>query len=198
VIELVAQTQTFYTPTILVAYGGPWAENYYFQNTEVLGNKRLARYIPRELLNGMLRRRSQWFRPEEYSFKQIAADANAVLKAGGRAGIGGHGQLQGLGVHWEIWAMQSGGMSTMDTLRVATIFGAEAIGLERDLGSLETGKIADLIVMDKNPLTDIRNTDSISHVMKGGELYEAETLNQIWPAQKPLPPQYWWNTEPKE
>lgn len=198
VIELVAQTQTFYTPTILVAYGGPWAENYYFQNTEVLGNKRLARYIPRELLNGMLRRRSQWFRPEEYSFKQIAADANAVLKAGGRAGIGGHGQLQGLGVHWEIWAMQSGGMSTMDTLRVATIFGAEAIGLERDLGSLETGKIADLIVMDKNPLTDIRNTDSISHVMKGGELYEAETLNQIWPAQRPLPPQYWWNTEPKE
>ena len=105
--------------------------------------------------------------------------------------------MQGMGVHWEIWAMQSGGMSTHDTLRVATLFGAEAIGLDRELGSLESGKLADLIVMDKNPLLDIRNTDSISHVMKNGELYEAETLNQIWPAQKPLANQYWWNLDPK-
>ncbi|MBL8186147.1 MAG: PD40 domain-containing protein, partial [Blastocatellia bacterium] len=176
VVELVAQTQTFYTPTILVAYGGPWAENYFFQNTDVLNNKRLGRYIPKELINGMMRRRGQWFRAEEYSFKQIAAGAADIVKAGGRAGIGGHGQMQGLGVHWEIWAMQSGGMSTMDTLRVATIFGAEAIGLDKDLGSIETGKLADLVIMDRNPLTDIRNTDSISHVMKNGELYEAETL----------------------
>ncbi len=197
VVEFVAQTQTFYTPTILVAYGGPWAENYFFQNTDVLNNKRLGRYIPKELINGMMRRRGQWFRAEEYSFKQIAAGAADIVKAGGRAGIGGHGQMQGLGVHWEIWAMQSGGMSTMDTLRVATIFGAEAIGLDKDLGSIETGKLADLVIMDRNPLTDIRNTDSISHVMKNGELYEAETLNQIWPAQKPLAPQYWWGTDPK-
>ncbi|HMQ05303.1 MAG TPA: amidohydrolase family protein [Pyrinomonadaceae bacterium] len=197
VVEFVAQTQTYYTPTILVAYGGPWAENYYFQNTNVLENKRLARYIPSELTSRMMRRRAQWFRPEEYSFKQIAAGAADVVKAGGRAGIGGHGQLQGLGVHWEIWAMQSGGMSTHDTLRVATIFGAEAIGLDQELGSIETGKLADLIVMDKNPLMDIRNTDSISHVMKNGEIFEAETMNQIWPVQKPLGPQYWWNTDPK-
>ena len=197
VVEFVAQTQTFYTPTILVAYGGPWAENYFFQNTDVLNNKRLGRYIPKELINGMMRRRGQWFRAEEYSFKQIAAGAADVVKAGGRAGIGGHGQMQGLGVHWEIWAMQSGGMSTMDTLRVATIFGAEAIGLDKDLGSIESGKLADLVIMDRNPLVDIRNTDSISHVMKNGELYEAETLNQIWPVQKPLAPQYWWGTDPK-
>lgn len=196
VVQFVAQTKTFYTPTILVAYGGPWAENYFFQTTEVLNNKRLARYIPRELMNTMMRRRAQWFRPEEYSFRQIAAGAADVVKAGGRAGIGGHGQLQGMGVHWEIWAMQSGGMSNHDTLRVATIFGAEAIGLDQDLGSLEPGKLADLIVMDRNPLADIRNTDSISLVMKNGELYEAETLNQIWPVQKSLGPQYWWNTEP--
>ncbi|MDM7921125.1 MAG: amidohydrolase family protein, partial [Pyrinomonadaceae bacterium] len=167
------------------------------QTTDVLNNQRLRRYIPNELINAMMRRRPQWFRPEEYSFKQIAAGAAEVVKAGGRVGIGGHGQMQGMGVHWEIWAMQSGGMSTHDTLKVATIQGAEAIGLEQDLGSLEVGKIADLVVMDKNPLTDIRNTDSISHVMKGGELYEAETLTQIWPAQKPLGEQYWWNTGPK-
>lgn len=197
VVQFVAQTKTYYTPTILVAYGGPWAENYFFQNTDVLNNQKLRRYIPRELINSMMRRRGQWFAPEEYNFKGIAKGAADVVKAGGRVAIGGHGQMQGLGVHWEIWAMQSGGLSNHDTLKVATIFGAEAIGLKQDVGSLETGKLADLIVLDKNPLADIRNTDSIRLVMKNGELFEGESLTQIWPVQKRLDHQYWWNTEPK-
>ncbi|MGE3466759.1 MAG: amidohydrolase family protein, partial [Pyrinomonadaceae bacterium] len=197
VIQFVAKTKTFYTPTILVAYGGPWTENYFFQTTDVVNNERLGRYIPRELMNSMMRRRPQWFRTEEYSFPMIAKGAADVVKAGGRVGIGGHGQMQGIGVHWEIWAMNSGGMSNHDTLRTATIFGAEAIGLARDVGSLEPGKLADLIIMDRNPLTDIRNTDSIRMVMKNGELFDADTLNQTWPQQKTLGPQYWWNTGPK-
>lgn len=197
VAQFVAKTKTYYTPTILVAYGGPWAENYFFQTTDVVNNQRLGKFIPRELMNGMMRRRGQWFRPEEYSFESIAKGAADVIKAGGKVGIGGHGQMQGLGVHWEIWAMNSGGMSNHDTLKVATIFGAEAIGLNQDVGSIETGKLADLIILDKNPLTDIKNTDSIRWVMKNGELFEADTLNQTWPQQKPLPAQYWWNLDPK-
>jgi imidazolonepropionase-like amidohydrolase len=197
VAQFVAKTKTYYTPTILVAYGGPWAENYFFQTTDVVNNQRLGKFIPRELMNGMMRRRGQWFRPEEYSFESIAKGAADVVKAGGKVGIGGHGQMQGLGVHWEIWAMNSGGMSNHDTLKVATIFGAEAIGLNQDVGSIETGKLADLIILDKNPLTDIKNTDSIRWVMKNGELFEADTLNQTWPQQKPLPAQYWWNLDPK-
>lgn len=197
VVQFVAKTKTYYTPTILVAYGGPWTENYFFQTTDVLNNQRLGKFIPRELINSMMRRRPQWFRAEEYSFPMIAKGAADIVKAGGRVGIGGHGQMQGMGVHWEIWAMQSGGMSTHDTLRVATIFGAEAIGLSQDVGSLEPGKLADLIIMDKNPLSDIRNTDSIRMVMKNGELFDADSLNQIWPIQKPLGTQYWWGTGPK-
>lgn len=195
--EFVAQTKTFYTPTILVAYGAPWTENYFFQNTDVWGNKKLARFVPRELLLTMLRRRGQWFHPEEYGYKGIAAGAAKIVRAGGRVCLGGHGQMQGIGCHWELWALQSGGLTPLEALRCATLFGAEAIGLSRDVGSLEAGKLADLIVLEQNPLTDIRNTNTIRYVMKNGEFYDGETLEQIWPAQKKLEKQYWWERAPQ-
>ena len=195
--EFVAQTKTFYTPTILVAYGAPWTENYFFQNTNVVNDKKLARFVPQELLLTMLRRRGQWFTPEEYGFKGIAEGAAKVVRAGGRVGLGGHGQMQGIGCHWELWALQSGGMTPMEALRCATIFGAEAIGLTQDVGSLEVGKLADLVVLDQNPLADIRNTNTIRFVMKNGELYEGDTMDQLWPVQRKLEKQYWWDREPK-
>jgi hypothetical protein len=142
-------------------------------------------------------KRRPWFSDEEHAYKRHAKVLADIVKAGGKVGMGSHGQLQGLGAHWEIWAMQSGGMSNHDTLRAATIFGAEAIGFATDLGSIETGKYADLIVLDKDPLADIRNTNTIRYVMKNGELFEGDTLNQIWPKQKALDPLYFWELDPK-
>ena len=190
-VGLFAQSGTTWTPTLLVQYGGPWAENWWYEHYDILADKKLARFTPFSELERRGLRRSQWFRDSEYSYSLFAEQARKVVEAGGRIGLGGHGQLQGLGVHWELWTIASGGMKPMDALRVATIFGAEAIGLQASLGSIETGKLADLLVLDANPLDDIRNTNTISHVMKNGRLYEGNTLNEVWPRTRAMPKQWW-------
>ncbi len=191
VAELVGKSGLFYTPTLIVTYGGPWGENYWYTNTEVHDDAKLNRFTPHSLMDAKTQRR-QWFRKDEYAFSKVAEAAGKVVRAGGRVGIGSHGQLQGLGYHWEMWMLHSGGLSNMDVLRAATLHGAEALGLAQDLGSIEQGKLADLVVLAKDPLADIKNTNTIRYVMKNGELFEGDTLNQVWPKQKPLPALWWW------
>lgn len=194
-VQLIAQSGITYTPTLLVSYGGPWSENYFYERNDIHDNAKVRRFVPHDEIDQRAERRP-WFRDNQYVFPRIAASANSILKAGGHVGLGGHGQLDGLGDHWELWAMAAGGMSNHDVLRVGTIQGANAIGMEQDLGSLEPGKLADLIVLDANPLEDIHNTNTVRYVMKNGRLYEGETLNEIWPRQRTLPKMWWWGTEP--
>ena len=195
-VEFWSRSGIFYTPTLIVAYGGPWAEDYFYETTEVHDDPKVRRFIPHNIVDDHTRRRRLWVRKDELAFPRLAAQDAKIIKAGGRVCIGSHGQFQGLGYHWEMWALASGGASNMDVLRSATIRGAEAMGYARDLGSIEAGKLADLVVLDKNPLDDIHNTNSIVYVMKNGELFEGNTLNQIYPEQKPLQPLWWWSEKP--
>ncbi len=194
-VQLIAQSGITYTPTLLVSYGGPWSENFFYERFDIHDNAKVKRFMPHDEIDQRAERRP-WFRENQYVFPRIAAAANEIVKAGGHVGLGGHGQMDGLGDHWELWAMAAGGMKPLDVLRVATISGANAIGMEQDLGSLEPGKLADLIVLDANPLEDIHNTNSVRYVMKNGRLYEGETLNEIYPRQRQLPRMWWWGTEP--
>jgi Tol biopolymer transport system component len=201
ILELFRTTQVTYNPTLLVSYGGPWAEDYFFSTEDVFGDPRTRHFTPFEELDAKASRRGSggqagWFHRDEHVFDRHAEFVRDLVEAGGRAGVGAHGQFHGVGYHWELWAMQSGGLSEHDALRVATILGAESIGFGRDLGSLEPGKLADLVILDADPLEDIRNTAAVRHVMKNGRLYEGATLNEVWPTARTLPTFHWQRQEP--
>ncbi len=191
-IKSIAQSQMCVTPTFIVSYGGPWAENFYWETENPYHDPKLQYFMPYEELAGKTRRvKAGWFMPEEQVFPKHAKSMKALVEAGGLAGIGSHGEFNGIGYHWEMWAMQSGGMRPLDVLRVATILGATGLGLDKDLGSLKAGKLADMVILDKNPLDNIRNTNSVVYVMKNGRLYDGNTCNEVYPGQRALDRSDW-------
>jgi imidazolonepropionase-like amidohydrolase/Tol biopolymer transport system component len=190
VVTLFAKSQTGYTPTLIVGYGGLNGEYYWYQKTNVWENEHLLAFTPREVLDARSRRRTM-APDDDFNHVLIAKGAKQILDAGGSVQLGAHGQLQGLGAHWELWMLQQGGMTNLEAIRCATILGAKSIGLDKEIGSIEKGKLADLIVLDKNPLENIRNTESITMVMLNGRLYDATTLNEIGNHPKERAKLYW-------
>jgi len=190
VVTLFAKSKTGYTPTLIVDYGGLTGEYYWYQHTNVWENERLLTFTPREIVDARSRRRLM--APDgDFNHFNVAKGAKQILDAGGSVQLGAHGQLQGLGAHWELWMLQQGGMTNLEAIRCATIRGARALGLDAEIGSLEKGKLADLIVLDRNPLENIQNSQSVNMVMVNGRLYDAKTLNEIGNRPKERP-KLWW------
>ena len=196
VTQLWAASGSGYTPTLIVTYGGPSGEYYWYQTTNVWENEKLLKYTPRSIIDRRSRHRSM-VPMVEYDNGHIATSraCKALTDAGVKVNLGAHGQLQGLGVHWELWMLSQGGMTNMEALRAATINGAQYIGMGDEIGTLEAGKLADLIVLDKNPLDDIKNSESVKYTMINGRLYDTETMNEIGNYKKVRSKFYWENNK---
>lgn len=182
VIQLVAKSGVYLTPTLQALFGTQPAK-YEFTEWFSKLNPKLARFYPeKEIVRRSLQKLN--VNPNEPSFLNHSKIDAAIRKAGGRVTMGSHGEDPGLGAHFEIWALQMGGLTNKEAMESATILAAGALGMQKDLGSIEPGKIADLIILNKNPLDDIRNTIEIQSVMKDGVLYDGNTLDEIWPKAK--------------
>ena len=180
VVNLFATTRAGYTATLLVAYGGQVGENYFYQHDDVWKNAKLQSFFPPRQIEARSRRRTM-SDDDDWNHMLVAEGLRKISEAGGLVTLGAHGQLQGLGAHWELWAIAHGGMAPHDALRAATINGAEYLGMDAHLGSLEPGKLADFIVLDRDPLVRIENTESVELTIANGVVYEADSMNEMWP-----------------
>ena len=192
VVQLWKRSQTANTPTLIVSYGALSGEYYWYQHTNVWEKKRLLTFTPRSVID--TRSRHRVMAPEEEyenGYMQVSRSLKKLTDAGVCVNMGAHGQIQGIGAHWEMWMLAQGGMTPHQVLKAATMNPATSLGLDNWIGSLQVGKLADLIILDKNPLENIYNTESVHYTMVNGRLYDCETMNEIGNYNKPRTKFYW-------
>jgi hypothetical protein len=194
VTQFLGRSRACYDPTMIaVTPNGARGDQYFEQTTSAWTDQKQRRWLPWDFLIGGTRERT--LRPEtDYAFPLIAQGVADIRSYGGYGSVGGHGERHGIGTHWELWMMASG-MDAMSALEVASSDGAHFLGVDKDLGSISKGKLADLVILNSNPLENIRNTADIQYVMKGGVLYQGDTLDEVWPERKSFGDYYWVNPE---
>jgi imidazolonepropionase-like amidohydrolase/Tol biopolymer transport system component len=192
-VDLFAASKTNYTPTLVVSFGGPAGDPYWRAATDIFDNPLLKAHTPPADLAADGARRVK--APEaDYIDDDNAREAAKLARRGVKVSIGAHGQQAGIGSHWELWSFVRGGMSPLEALAAGTIASAQSLGMAADIGSLEVGKLADLVVLDADPVADIRNSDKIDRVMLGGRLYEAKTMHELVSGNRQRM-DYWWEAK---
>jgi Tol biopolymer transport system component len=178
-----------YSPTAIVA-GHPNGSMRYYRSRQGLARDPKFRHFATAADLARVSRDTATLPLTEFSFPIIAEGLADIMRAGGRGAIGEHGEETGIGEHWEIWGYAEA-LKPLEAIRAATIDGAWFMGLDGQLGSITSGKLADLVVLNSNPLEDIRRTTDIAFVMQAGRIYDDETLDQLWPARRPYGPMPW-------
>jgi imidazolonepropionase-like amidohydrolase len=191
VINLWKETDVRNTPTLVVSYGGLSGEYWWYARDNVWEDRKLNRFFPRETLDARSIRREtapDW----DYHHIEVAKAAKKLRDAGIKISTGGHGQLQGLSENWETWMLTQGGFSNFEALRAATIDGADMLGLSRQIGSLTPGKRADFVVLNSNPLDNIRATIDTRYVAVNGRVFDVDAdMAEVGGKGRKAPEFYW-------
>jgi hypothetical protein len=210
VVQLLAHGQSATTPTLIVLFGELMGENYLYQTTRVWDDPRIQAFVP-GTTSGYSPLGTPYAAPPatrgmttvnaadelwNIGFRSVSRSIRKLDDAGVLVNAGSHGQIHGIGLHWEMWLLAEGGMSPLHALRAGTLNGAKTIGLDRELGSIEPGKLADLAVLDADPLADIHNSASVHYTMLNGRLYDTATMNEVMPRDKPRTKFYWERSAP--
>jgi imidazolonepropionase-like amidohydrolase len=193
VVQMYRQTRVAYTPTLGVTYGGLAGDPYWRQATDVYAQPLLQAHTPPARLLADNARRVK--APDNnFVDDESAREARKLAQAGVPVAAGGHGQQAGIAIHWDIWSFARGGMTPVEALATATSEAARSLGMARDIGTLEVGKLADLLVLDGDPTENIRNTERVSRVMLGGRLYDAATMREVETGTGGRG-SYWWENQ---
>lgn len=189
VLQFFGQANINYTPTLVVTYGGLAGDPYWRQATNVWENPLMVHTPPKMLLADTGRRTTapDWAFVDDNN----AREARKLAQRGVKVSIGAHGQQAGIGAHWELWSFVRGGMSPVEALKAGTITSAQSLGMAKDIGSIEAGKLADLVILFDDPSKDIANSDNIERVMLGGRLYDAKTMNETGTGEAKRKPHWW-------
>jgi hypothetical protein len=204
-VQLLSRSKTSNTPTLIVAFGELYGENFLYQTQRAWEDPKVKRYAQEATASyGALevpggapvysRNMTSIHVADELwdvGFRSVSRSIKKLDDAGVTINVGSHGEIAGLAMHWEMQLLAQGGMSNHRILRAATLNGAKTLGFDQQLGSLEAGKLADLIVLDGNPLEDIRNSNSVRYTLLNGRLYEADSMNEIGNYDRPRSRFYW-------
>jgi imidazolonepropionase-like amidohydrolase len=170
-IELARQRNAIYTPTLTVGDGYRQVRVRHFEphyptacvDSTTLAHARATDTIPGGT-PGVTDRRL------EIGIANLGVVFRAGIPIAMGTDAGNPLTLHGPSVYWEMESMQQSGMRPMDVIVASTRNGARAMGRQRDLGTIEPGKIADLIVLDADPAADIKNVQELRYVMRSGAL----------------------------
>lgn len=179
VVKFWGGTRAGMTPTLIVGYNVDMGEGWYHQASKMWEDPKLTRFITPEQLMRVRSPTKLW--DSDMSVLQLGGEVHKLYRNGTSIQMGAHGQMFGVDAHWEMDLLARSGFTPMEVLEISTIRGAAQHGLDAQLGSLEVGKLADLVVLDANPLDDINNALKIRYVMKNGVMYAGADAARVWP-----------------